>query len=180
MVGEFEFIVGGIKYRVSRQGIEQDLGNVEAEVIDKVFTYIDGRRYPVKQALMVGAGLVRSSFTTQYATRILQKAGFKVCENRKVGLVDYAELEGKVFETSKGVWRSTLLNEPGASDTDLVCFKLGLTFAEDREPTRECRVCSSDVALHTDRKSERIRLFRAVSAWLEGSEIKGEISLPSA
>jgi hypothetical protein len=178
MIGSFEFTVGGTKYRVSRQEIEQALGRVEPEEIDKVFTYVDGRRYPVKQALAAGAGLVRSSFTTQYATRILQKAALKVCENTKMGLVDYAELEGKVFETSKCIWRSTLLNTPGASDSDLVCFKLGFTFEEDREPTRVCRVWSSDVALHTDRKSERNRLHQTIAKWLEGNERDGEVLFP--
>jgi hypothetical protein len=97
-------------------------------------------------------------------------------------IVDYSELQGKVFQTSKGVWRSSLLNDPGSYDhsADSLCFVLGFTFGEEQEPTRTCNVWSSHAALRTDPARELERVLKAVNAWLEGSARTGKLPFPPA
>lgn len=75
-----KFTIGGIELDLTREQIEERLAKVEPEELRQVFVVVAGRRFPVKQALAVGAGIVRSGFTTQDALRILRKLGFEVGE----------------------------------------------------------------------------------------------------
>jgi hypothetical protein len=75
-----KFTIGGAEYDLTREQVEARLVNVEPESLRQVFVLVNERRFPVKQALAVGAGIVRSGFTTQDAIRILRKLGFTVGE----------------------------------------------------------------------------------------------------
>ena len=75
-----KFTLGGADIALSRAQIENRLADVEPEPLKQVFVVVGARKFPVKQALAVGAGIVRSGFTTQDALRILRKLGFEVGE----------------------------------------------------------------------------------------------------
>jgi len=75
-----KFTLGGAEYDLAREQVEARLVNVEPEPLRQVFVLVNARRFPVKQALAIGAGIVRSGFTTQDAIRILRKMGFTVSE----------------------------------------------------------------------------------------------------
>ena len=74
------FTVGGEEISLSREEVERKLKAVEPEEIRKVFVEVSGKRFPIKQALVVSAGLMRSGFTTQDAIRVFRKLGFKLGE----------------------------------------------------------------------------------------------------
>ena len=75
-----QFTIGGQEFALGREDVEKKLRGVEPEGIQKVYVEVNERRYPVKQALAVAAGLIRSGFTTQDALRVLRKLGFKLGE----------------------------------------------------------------------------------------------------
>lgn len=74
------FTIGGYEFSLSAEDVERKLRGVEPEEIQQVYVEVSGRRFPVKQALAVSAGLIRSGFTTQNAVRVLRKLGFKLGE----------------------------------------------------------------------------------------------------
>ena len=74
------FTIGGTEHDLTRTQIEERLAKVEPEPLTQVFVVVGARKFPVKQALAIGAGIVRSGFTTQYALRILRRLGFEVGE----------------------------------------------------------------------------------------------------
>lgn len=74
------FTIGGQQFSLSREDVERKLKNEEPEELRKVFVLVSGKRFPVKQALVVSAGLMRSGFTTQDAIRVFRKLGFKLGE----------------------------------------------------------------------------------------------------
>ena len=73
-----KFTIGGIEHDLTRAQIEKRLASVEPEPLTRVFVVVGARKFPVKQALAIGAGIARSGFTTQYALRILRRLGFEV------------------------------------------------------------------------------------------------------
>jgi hypothetical protein len=73
--GQLNFTVGGKAFSISRDEIERKLKGVQPEPIRQYCVTVNGRDYPVKQAVEVSAGLLRSGFTTQDAIRILRKFG---------------------------------------------------------------------------------------------------------
>ncbi len=75
MNSQFNFTVGGKAFAVSRDEIERKLKGVQPEPIRQYYVTVNGRDYPVKQAVEVYTGLLRSGFTTQDAIRILRKFG---------------------------------------------------------------------------------------------------------
>jgi|SRR5271157_15495 len=75
-----KFTLGGAELDLTRTQVEERLKDVEPEPLKQVFVVVGARRFPVKQALAVGAGVARSAFTTQDALRILRKLGFEVGE----------------------------------------------------------------------------------------------------
>lgn len=82
-MAKITFTIGGQEFSLSAEDVEKKLKGVQPEEIQKVFVEVGGKRYPVKQALGVAAGLIRSGFTTQDALRILRKLGFKLGEVQK-------------------------------------------------------------------------------------------------
>ena len=73
MADQFSFTVGGRSFSISRNEIERKLKGVQPEPIRQYCVTINGREYPMKQAVEVSVGLLRSGFTTQDAIRILRK-----------------------------------------------------------------------------------------------------------
>jgi hypothetical protein len=74
--GEETSTVGGKSFSISREEVERSLKGVQPEPIRQYYVTVNGRDYPVKQAVEVSASLLRSGFTTQDAIRILRKFGF--------------------------------------------------------------------------------------------------------
>jgi hypothetical protein len=74
------FKIGGLEVSLSPEDVERKLKGVEPEGIQQVYVEVLNKRYPVKQALAISAGLMRSGFTTQMAVRVLRKLGFKLGE----------------------------------------------------------------------------------------------------
>lgn len=77
---KYTFTIGGQEFSLSAEDVERKLKGVEPEEVQQVYVEVLGKRYPVKQALAVSAGLIRSGFTTQMAVRVLRKLGFKLGE----------------------------------------------------------------------------------------------------
>lgn len=75
MSPQFNFTVGGKAFSISREEVERKLKGVQPEPIRQYCVAVNGRDYPVKQAVEVSVGLLRSGFTTQDAIRILRKLG---------------------------------------------------------------------------------------------------------
>ncbi len=75
-----EFTIGGETFSLEPQDVERKLRGVDPEPIQKLFVVVNGKRYPVKQALAASAGLIRAGFTTQHAFRVFRKLGFKLGE----------------------------------------------------------------------------------------------------
>ena len=78
---QFSFTVGGRGFSISRDEIERKLKGVQPEPIRQYYVTVNGKDYPVKQALELAAGLLRSGFTTQDAIRVLRKFGFPLRKN---------------------------------------------------------------------------------------------------
>jgi len=72
---QMNFVVGGRSFSISRDEIERKLKGVQPEPIRQYYVTVNGKDYPVKQALELAAGLLRSGFTTQDAIRVLRKFG---------------------------------------------------------------------------------------------------------
>lgn len=81
MPSRHHFRVGGHEFALSKNDVEIRLGTREPEAIRKIFVTVNGRRYPVKQALeAVEPELMRSGFTSSEAIRVFRRLGFKVGE----------------------------------------------------------------------------------------------------
>lgn len=81
MSDRYNFIVGGTGFSLSQEEIERKLKGVQPEEIRQYFVTVSGRNFPVKQAVEVATGLLRSGFTTQDAIRILRKFELPLCKN---------------------------------------------------------------------------------------------------
>ena len=55
-----EFVIGGNRMRISRQIFEGRLAEAVPEAIQKYAVRIGDRRFPVKQAVAVGLGVLRA------------------------------------------------------------------------------------------------------------------------
>jgi len=75
--GAHRFVLGGVSYEVTRAEFEARLKPIDPEPIRKYWVRIDGRRYPVKQAVGVGLGAERASFSSGQAISILHKLGYQ-------------------------------------------------------------------------------------------------------
>jgi len=73
---QFNFTVGGQGFSISREEIERKTEGVRPEQISPVLRDGQPKDYPVKQALEVSAGLLRSGFTTQDAIRVLRNSDY--------------------------------------------------------------------------------------------------------
>jgi 5-methylcytosine-specific restriction protein B len=76
----YTFTIGGEEFSLSADDVERKLKGVTPEPIQQVYVEVSGKKFPVKQALGVSASMIRSSFTTQNAVRVLRKLGFKLGE----------------------------------------------------------------------------------------------------
>jgi hypothetical protein len=77
---KYTFVIGGQQFSLSAEDVERRLKGVAPEEVRKVFVEVSGKRFPIKQALAVAAGQIRSGFTTQDALRVFRKLGFKLGE----------------------------------------------------------------------------------------------------
>jgi hypothetical protein len=73
MAEKINFTVGGVEVLLSREEVEQKLQSVEPENIREVSVEVNGKRYPVKQALAESTGLLRGNFTSHDAMRVFRK-----------------------------------------------------------------------------------------------------------
>jgi len=73
MMDKHKFTVGGVEVFLSREDVEQKLQAVTPENIREVSVLVNGRRYPVKQALAESTGLLRGNFTSHDAMRVFRK-----------------------------------------------------------------------------------------------------------
>jgi hypothetical protein len=74
------FTIGGVEFSLSKEEVERKLRNVEAESVRQVYVEVNATKYPVKQALAVSAGLLRSGFTTQDAVRVFRRLSLSLGE----------------------------------------------------------------------------------------------------
>ncbi len=72
--------LGGVSYPLDRKAFEARLLKAQPEAIRKYFVEIDGRLFPVKQAVSVGVGAPRASFGTEAAIHALTKLGYQTKE----------------------------------------------------------------------------------------------------
>lgn len=74
--GAHLFVLGGARYEVTPAQFEERLKNIDPEPIRKYWVEIDGKRFPVKQAVGVGLGAERATFSSSQAISILRKLGY--------------------------------------------------------------------------------------------------------
>ncbi len=72
--------LGGVSYPLDRKAFEARLMKAQPESIRKYFVEIDGRKFPVKQAVSVGVGAPRASFGTEAAIHALTRLGYQTRE----------------------------------------------------------------------------------------------------
>jgi len=73
-----KFTVGGVEIFLSKSDVEQKLLTVEPENIREVSVLVNGKRYPVKQALAESTGLLRGNLTSHDAMRVFRKLALPV------------------------------------------------------------------------------------------------------
>lgn len=73
-----KFTVGGTEILLSREDVEQRLALVQPETIRELFVVVEGREFPIKQALADATGLHRGSFTSHDAMRIFRKLSMRI------------------------------------------------------------------------------------------------------
>jgi hypothetical protein len=74
--GAHLFTLRGARYEVTPAQFAERLKQIDPEAIRKYWVEIDGRRFPVKQAVGVGLGAERATFSSGQAISILRKLGF--------------------------------------------------------------------------------------------------------
>ncbi len=72
--------LGGVQYVLDRKQFDARLAKAQPEAIHKYFVEIDGRKFPVKQAVSIGLGAPRASFGTEAAIHTLTKLGYRTQE----------------------------------------------------------------------------------------------------
>jgi hypothetical protein len=70
--------VSGHAFTLRQRDVWRAVSRTEPGEIRDHFVEIDGRRYPVKQALAVATGLDPSDFTSQHARSVLRRLGLKL------------------------------------------------------------------------------------------------------
>jgi hypothetical protein len=73
-----EFQLGGQNYTLCKGDVEECLKHVEPADVRKHYVVVEGRRFPVKQALAMAVGRPVTDFISTDAIRILSSLGFKV------------------------------------------------------------------------------------------------------
>ena len=78
MTERIKFTVGGAEILLSKSDVEQKLQMAEPENIREVSVLVNGKRYPVKQALAQATGLLRGNFTSHDAMRVFRKLSLPI------------------------------------------------------------------------------------------------------
>lgn len=78
--GAHLFILSGARYEVTSAQFAERLKKIDPEAIRKYWVEIDGKRFPVKQAVGVGLGAERATFSSSQAISILRKLGYTTQE----------------------------------------------------------------------------------------------------
>jgi hypothetical protein len=73
-----EFRLGGQDYTLSKEDVLDRLKHVAPEDVRKHYVLVEGRRYPVKQALAAAIGRPVTDFITTDAIRIFSNLGFEI------------------------------------------------------------------------------------------------------
>ena len=73
-----EFQLGGQDYTLSKEDVQDRLKHVAPEDVRKHYVLVEGRRYPVKQALAAAIGRPVTDFITTDAIRIFSNLGFEI------------------------------------------------------------------------------------------------------
>lgn len=74
--GAHLFVLGGARYEVTPAQFEERLTKIDPEPIHKYWVAIGGKRFPVKQAVGIGLGAERATFSSSQAISILRKLGY--------------------------------------------------------------------------------------------------------
>jgi hypothetical protein len=74
--GAHLFVLGGARYEVTPAQFEERLKKIDSEPIHKYWVEIGGKRFPVKQAVGIGLGAERATFSSSQAISILRKLGY--------------------------------------------------------------------------------------------------------
>ncbi len=72
------FVLDGEPFDIDASEVRDRLRGHEPEEIREYWVEIDGRRWPVKQALRLATGVSRTRFQSQTARRLLARLGFEV------------------------------------------------------------------------------------------------------
>ena len=75
---EIKFKIGGVEFVLSREDVERKLHDVKPEDVREVAVTVNGKRYPVKQALAEATGLLRGDFNTHTAMNVFRRLSFPV------------------------------------------------------------------------------------------------------
>ena len=75
---EIKFKIGGVEFVLSREEVERKLHDVKPEDVREVAVTVNGKRYPVKQALAEATGLLRGDFNTHTAMNVFRRLSFLV------------------------------------------------------------------------------------------------------
>jgi hypothetical protein len=89
------FTVGGRAISISAQLVQEVLEDVLASPVNKHFVVVNGRRFPVKQALSIVANIPSSSFISTEAVRVFKNLGFEV--NRVGGSREAEKTESEIL-----------------------------------------------------------------------------------
>lgn len=74
--GSHVFTLGGVRHEITRDQFSDRLKTVDPEAIRKYWVAIDGKRFPVKQAVAAGLDAQRAAFSSSQAISVLRKLGF--------------------------------------------------------------------------------------------------------
>ncbi len=70
--------IAGRQLILDRESVAQQLGAAAPEPVREHYVVVEGRRFPLKQALSLVTGLDRADFTSHQARRVLSRLGFTV------------------------------------------------------------------------------------------------------
>ena len=73
-----DFTINGKQYTCSKEDVEQTLKKAEPEKVNTYYIRVQGKRYPIKQAISQTLQIGKSTFITTDAHRQLEKMGFEV------------------------------------------------------------------------------------------------------
>ncbi len=94
-----KFTIGGVEVFLSKEDVEQKLQSVEPENVREVSVEVNGKRYPVKQALAEATGLLRGNFTSHDAMRVFRKLSLPM----GTGLADVSTYPERFFTAIKSL-----------------------------------------------------------------------------